>query len=99
MYANINVQSIEDEGPNSFIFRMNDCRVQSARKQKLDDYPCKSAGLIEYTYFARPLISASKPNAFAALRTIIPMIGSARGGFLFLPKIVKKHHEVQRSSV
>jgi hypothetical protein len=32
---------------------MNDCRVQSARKRKgLDDYPCKSAGIIEYSTFA-----------------------------------------------
>jgi hypothetical protein len=56
LYANINIQSIEDDGPNSFIFKMNDCRVQSARKRKgLDDYPCKSAGLVEYTYFARAI--------------------------------------------
>jgi len=54
MYANINVQSILDEGPDSFVFQMNDCRVQAARKRKgLDDYPCKSGGLVEYTYFAR----------------------------------------------
>ncbi len=56
VYANINVQSIVDDGPESFIFQMNDCRVQSARKRKgLDDYPCKSAGLVEYTYFARSI--------------------------------------------
>ncbi|MDA8404372.1 MAG: DUF6125 family protein [Desulfobacteraceae bacterium] len=56
VYANINIQSIVDDGPESFIFQMNDCRVQSARKRKgLDDYPCKSAGLVEYTYFARSI--------------------------------------------
>lgn len=56
MYARINVQSIVDEGPNSFVFQMNDCRVQSARKrQGLDDYPCKSAGLVEYSSFARTI--------------------------------------------
>lgn len=56
VYANINVQSIVDEGPDSFVFQMNDCRVQSARKRKgLDDYPCKSGGLVEYTYFARSI--------------------------------------------
>jgi len=56
MYAFINVQSIVDEGPKSFVFQMNDCRVQSARKRKkLDDYPCKSAGLVEYEYFARAI--------------------------------------------
>ncbi len=37
---------------------MMDCRVQSARKRKkLDDYPCKSAGLVEYTTFAETIDS------------------------------------------
>ncbi len=53
MYSLINTQSIVDEGPESFVFQMNECRVQTARvRKKLDDYPCKSAGLVEYTYFA-----------------------------------------------
>ena len=53
VYESINVQSITDETENSFVFQMNQCRVQGARKRKgLDDYPCKSAGLVEYTYFA-----------------------------------------------
>lgn len=53
MYASINVQSTIEENPNSLVFQMNDCRVQSARKrQGLDDYPCKSAGLVEYSTFA-----------------------------------------------
>lgn len=56
MYAKINVQSIIEESPNSILFQMNDCRVQSARKSKgMDDYPCKSAGLVEYTNFARSI--------------------------------------------
>lgn len=56
MYSFINKQSIVDETPQSFVFQMNDCRVQSARKRKkLDDYPCKSAGLVEYAYFARAM--------------------------------------------
>jgi hypothetical protein len=56
MYSLINEQSIVDEGPQSFVFQMNDCRVQSARKRKnLADYPCKSAGLVEYAYFARAM--------------------------------------------
>lgn len=56
LYASINVQSIIDESPDSIIFQMNDCRVQSARKSKgMDDYPCKSAGLVEYTNFARTI--------------------------------------------
>ncbi|MEJ5299627.1 MAG: DUF6125 family protein [Thermodesulforhabdaceae bacterium] len=53
LYARINKQSIEDVDEKSFIFRMNECRVQVARKRKgLPDYPCKSAGLVEYPTFA-----------------------------------------------
>ena len=56
LYARINTQSIIEEGPDSFIFQMNECRVQSARKRKgLVDYPCKSVGLVEYPYFARTI--------------------------------------------
>lgn len=58
VYARINVQSFEDDGQDAFIFRMNECRVQVARKKKnLPDYPCKSAGLVEYAYFARAIDS------------------------------------------
>lgn len=58
LYANINKQSVVEETENSFIFRMDDCRVQSARKRKgLDDYPCKSGGLVEYTSFAEAIDS------------------------------------------
>jgi len=53
MYSRINVQSIIKESDSSIVFQMNDCRVQSARKRKgMDDYPCKSAGLVEYGRFA-----------------------------------------------
>ncbi len=56
MYSMINKQSIIKEDENSFVFQMNECRVQLARKRKdLDDYPCKSGGLVEYTYFARAI--------------------------------------------
>jgi hypothetical protein len=61
MYARINKQSIEDVDDNSFIFRMNDCRVQSARKRKgLQDYPCKSGGMVEYTSFGESIDSRIK---------------------------------------
>jgi hypothetical protein len=56
LYAAINKQSISDETKESFVFRMNDCRVQSARKRKgLKDYPCKSAGIVEYSTFAETI--------------------------------------------
>lgn len=56
VYAFVNEQSFEDDGPDAFIFRMNECRVQNARKRKgLQDYPCKSGGLVEYTTFAEAI--------------------------------------------
>ena len=56
LYATINTQSIVEETPTSFVFRMNECRVQNARKRKgMEDYPCKSGGLVEYTTFAQAI--------------------------------------------
>ncbi|HBX52374.1 MAG: cytosolic protein [Bacteroidetes bacterium RIFOXYA12_FULL_35_11] len=61
LYTAINKQSIIEESSESFIFQMNDCRVQSARKRKgLDDYPCKSGGMVEYTTFAEAIDSRIK---------------------------------------
>ena len=56
LYADVNKQSVANETDHSFDFYMNECRVQIARKRKgLDDYPCKSAGIIEYTTFAETI--------------------------------------------
>lgn len=61
LYSDINKQSIGNETNNSFDFFMNECRVQVARNNKgLDDYPCKSAGIIEYTTFASTIDSRIK---------------------------------------
>ncbi len=73
MYARINVQSIIDESPNSIIFQMNDCRVQTARKrQGLEDYPCKSAGLVEYSSFARSIDSRIKTECIGCPPDVHP---------------------------
>ncbi len=53
LYASVNEQEVEQVAPNTVIFRMKDCAVQSARKRKgMQDYPCKSGGVAEYTGFA-----------------------------------------------
>jgi hypothetical protein len=53
LYASINRQEIVERSERRMVFRMSECRVQVARKRKgLPDYPCKSAGIIEYTGFA-----------------------------------------------
>jgi len=55
-YALINQQEIVEISNNKVIFRMNDCRVQSARKSRgLPDYPCKSGGIVEYSRFAEAI--------------------------------------------
>ncbi len=53
LYARLNEQEIVDVDERTFIFRMNECRVQVARKRKgLPDFPCKPVGLVEYANFA-----------------------------------------------
>jgi hypothetical protein len=56
VYARLNEQSIEEISKTCFIYRMERCRVQDARKRKgLPDFPCKSVGLVEYTEFAKTI--------------------------------------------
>lgn len=56
LYAFVNEQEIEQPDENTLIFRMVDCRVQSARKRKqMDEFPCKAVGLVEYSGFARTI--------------------------------------------
>ncbi len=50
--ANPQVEFIH-EG-NALIYRVVDCRVQTARKQKgMPYHPCKSVGIIEHAFFAK----------------------------------------------
>ena len=56
VYANINIQEIVEVSENRCIFRMNNCRVQYARKQRnLPDFPCKPVGVVEYGDFAKTI--------------------------------------------
>jgi len=42
-----------EEFPGKLIYKISDCRVQTARKRRgLPDYNCKSSGVSEYTWFA-----------------------------------------------
>ena len=43
---------------NTLIYRMVDCRVQTARKRKgMEFHPCKSVGMVEYGEFAKTIDS------------------------------------------
>lgn len=56
LYARLNKQEIVEQTDESVIFRMCDCRVQSARQRKgLPLFPCKSVGIVEYSEFARAI--------------------------------------------
>lgn len=53
MYGRLNVQSCRYDEEGALIFTMDSCRVQAARRRKqMEAYPCKSAGLVEYSRFA-----------------------------------------------
>jgi len=56
VYANINIQEVFGVSDNKCVFRMIDCRVQSARKRRgLPDFPCKQVGIVEYSLFAKTI--------------------------------------------
>jgi len=56
LYARLNLQESIEVSATRAVFRMVDCRVQSARKRKgLPDFPCKSVGVVEYSGFARTI--------------------------------------------
>ncbi|MCD7898691.1 MAG: DUF6125 family protein [Bacteroides sp.] len=49
--ANTEVEFIRED--NSLVYRVINCRVQTARKNKgMPYHPCKSVGIIEHAYFA-----------------------------------------------
>ena len=66
LYAVLNVQTISEETATSFVFKMVDCRVQSARKRKnMPPFPCKSVGIVEYSEFARTIDPRIKTECLA----------------------------------
>lgn len=66
LYARLNEQEIIDVDERTFVFRMNDCRVQAARQRKgLPDFPCKPVGLVEYGDFARTIDTRFRTRCIA----------------------------------
>ncbi len=55
LYASINEDEILIKD-NSLEYRVKTCRVQSARRRKgLEDFPCKSVGIVEFSLFAKTI--------------------------------------------
>ncbi|TFG04921.1 MAG: hypothetical protein EU536_03435 [Promethearchaeota archaeon] len=66
LYAYVNIQEIVELSEKRCIFRMNNCRVQAARKRKnLPDFPCKTVGIVEYSYFAKTIDSRIETRCIA----------------------------------
>ena len=56
LYARLNLQEASEVTDRRAVFRMRECRVQSARRRKgLPDFPCKPVGLVEYANFAKTI--------------------------------------------
>lgn len=65
-YARLNLQDSIEQSDTRFLFRMLDCWVQSACKRKgLDDHPCKTVGIVEYSEFAKAVDPRTKTNCIA----------------------------------
>lgn len=65
-YARLNLQDVIEQSDTRVVFRMLDCRVQSARKRKgLPDHPCKSVGIVEYSEFAKAIDSRIQTRCLA----------------------------------
>jgi len=56
IYASINAHSSTWSDDGTLVFTMTECRIQSARRRKdMQEYPCKTAGIVEYTNFAKAI--------------------------------------------
>ena len=57
LYASLNEDEISvSEDGRTLEYRVKTCRVQSTRRRKgLNDFPCKSVGIVEYGYFAETI--------------------------------------------
>ena len=65
LYAHINEQTTERSG-DELILRMVKCLVQATRRRKgLPDYPCKSAGIVEFPAFAKMIDSRIKTECIS----------------------------------
>jgi len=52
-YSVINMHTCDFSADGSLVLTFQECRVQNSRRRKrMGDYPCKSAGFIEYSHFA-----------------------------------------------
>jgi len=58
IYSSINAHASEWQDDGSLLFKMTECRIQTARRvEGMAYYPCKSSGIEEYSNFASSIDS------------------------------------------
>lgn len=66
LYSTINEDKIEIIDDNTLLYYVTTCRVQSARRKKaLDDFPCDSVGIVEYSLFAKTIDNRFKTECMS----------------------------------
>jgi hypothetical protein len=56
LYSTLNEDKVEIIDEKTIRYYVKTCRVQAARRKKgLKDFPCKSVGIVEYSYFAKTI--------------------------------------------
>ena len=56
LYSTLNEDRVEIIDGKTARYYVKTCRVQAARRRKgLDDFPCKSVGIVEYSEFAKSI--------------------------------------------
>ena len=66
LYAFINLQKVERANEHKLLFKMTNCRVQSARERKqMQAFPCKPVGEVEYSLFASTIDSRIKTHCLS----------------------------------
>ena len=64
-YAALNGDEVVTDG-DTLVYRTVSCRVQNARARKgMPFHPCKSVGILEYTYFAKEIDSRFECEALS----------------------------------
>jgi hypothetical protein len=58
LYSTLNEDRVDIIDDKTIRYYVTTCRVQAARRRKnLPDFPCKSVGIVEYSYFAKTIDS------------------------------------------
>lgn len=71
LYSTINDDKIEIQDDNTLLYYVKTCRVQSARRNKgLNDFPCDSVGIVEYSLFAQTIDSRFQTKCRSCLPNI-----------------------------